>query len=693
MADGNTDENYKGGDLEEKIYVYNNTFDSNNYGLTGSPNMLVLNSIFTNNKYGVAHLKGDSILNYALFYNNKHNLYKTVQSSNILDTNPKYGRDFTLSSNSPAIDAGVSSYFWNGVTIKIENFYGDAPDLGAYEFRGDNDDIISENQAPIINAGEDKIVIAPNNSVTLNAKVNDDSENLTINWRKKEGAGKVTFSNKEILNPKVSFDKQGLYELEVTVNDGEYTRSSTVNVEYVKDAHKNSSVSLTSSTNYFEAENYNTLVSSMDVVTDSTASSSKALKTESSSGYAKYYLVTTSESDDYYLWFKIKSSDTNQHSFSVQFREDSLVQINTPKGSNYQWVKMPVAISTTAGKWKLTIYSTEDGVLIDKLCVTTDKNFTPSNEHNVKSLNVRVSSSSDDAEERVSNGKVYTDSSDLELSYEGKKKQIIGIRFKNIDIPAGATITKAKIRFTVDEVVNEDGELTIYGEDIDDAMKFKSKTNNISLRTKTDNFVNWSPKSWNSVGESGKAQETPDLKAIIQEIINRDGWQSGNSIAMIIEGSGKRVAESYDGSSSKAPILTVEYISDKTNNNHSLLIPISSSIDDVEERVSNGKVYTDSSDLELSFEKSKKQSIGLRFNNIDIPKGAVIKRAYIQFTVDEVVNEDGDLTISGEATANAPIFTKSVYNVTSRLLTNSSTSWQPPKWNIVGESGKSSKNS
>ncbi len=221
-----------------------------------------------------------------------------------------------------------------------------------------------------------------------------------------------------------------------------------------------------------------------------------------------------------------------------------------------------------------------------------------------------------------------------------------------------------------------------------DAMKLKSKTNNISLRTKTDNFVNWSPKSWNSVGESGKAQETPDLKAIIQEIINRDGWQSGNSIAMIIEGSGKRVAESYDGSSSKAPILTVEYISDKTNNNHSLLIPISSSIDDVEERVSNGKVYTDSSDLELSFEKSKKQSIGLRFNNIDIPKGAVIKRAYIQFTVDEVVNEDGDLTISGEATANAPIFTKSVYNVTSRLLTNSSTSWQPPKWNIVGESGK-----
>ncbi len=66
-------------------------------------------------------------------------------------------------------------------------------------------------------------------------------------------------------------------------------------------------------------------------------------------------------------------------------------------------------------------------------------------------------------------------------------------------------------------------------------MKFKSKTNNISLRTKTDNFVNWSPKSWNSVGESGKAQETPDLKLSFKNIysIKEDGLGKGWRIRLL----------------------------------------------------------------------------------------------------------------------------------------------------------------
>ena len=41
--------------------------------------------------------------------------------------------------------------------------------------------------------------------------------------------------------------------------------------------------------------------------------------------------------------------------------------------------------------------------------------------------------------------------------------------------------------------------------------------------------------------------------------MNRSGWNSGNALALIVSGSGKRVAESYNGSLGWAPLLVVQY--------------------------------------------------------------------------------------------------------------------------------------
>src|SRR5687768_11488426 len=56
--------------------------------------------------------------------------------------------------------------------------------------------------------------------------------------------------------------------------------------------------------------------------------------------------------------------------------------------------------------------------------------------------------------------------------------------------------------------------------------------------------------------------------------------------------------------------------------------------DDQEEYVSNGTLDIGSSDLEMVTDAGD-QIIGLRFNNLNIPTGAVITRAYLQFTADE----------------------------------------------------------
>ena len=54
-------------------------------------------------------------------------------------------------------------------------------------------------------------------------------------------------------------------------------------------------------------------------------------------------------------------------------------------------------------------------------------------------------------------------------------------------------------------------------------------------------------------------ERTPDLSPLIQEIVNRQGWEFGNSLAIIVTGTGARVAESHEGDAPGAPLLHVEF--------------------------------------------------------------------------------------------------------------------------------------
>ncbi len=172
-------------------------------------------------------------------------------------------------------------------------------------------------------------------------------------------------------------------------------------------------------------------------------------------------------------------------------------------------------------------------------------------------LSIRVSAGNDDAEERVSNGNVSLGSSDLELIKDGSNNQIVGIRFNNVTIPRGATILSAYLEFAADETDNGSTNLTIYGEDHDDASQYTGSNYDISNRTKTTASVNWnSVAAWNSIGQT---HQSPDLTTIVQEIVDRSGWSSGNDMAFIIEGSGKRVAEAHNGSPASAPLLVIQY--------------------------------------------------------------------------------------------------------------------------------------
>jgi len=183
-------------------------------------------------------------------------------------------------------------------------------------------------------------------------------------------------------------------------------------------------------------------------------------------------------------------------------------------------------------------------------------------------INKKISKSTDDYEER-SNGKMETGSSDLEMTRESSK-QTIGIRFNTLNIPKGATITNAYIQFTADETNTKDTNLYITTEDSSHASTFSTNRYNISSRLTINQNIFWNVAVWDTIGEQSAAQKTPDLKSIIQPIINKSEWHEGNAIVFIITGDGKRVAESYEGSRHKAAKLHIEFTQNNQNDSADL---------------------------------------------------------------------------------------------------------------------------
>jgi PKD repeat protein len=172
-------------------------------------------------------------------------------------------------------------------------------------------------------------------------------------------------------------------------------------------------------------------------------------------------------------------------------------------------------------------------------------------------VEIPVAAGSDDAEEKQS-GSMRLTSSDLELTFDGTQ-QTVGMRFNGVVVPQGASVVNAYVQFQVDEESTNSASLMIEGQDIDDAPTFASSSGNISSRTRTTASAGWTPLPWTTVGEAGLDQQTPDVSSVIQEIVNRPGWTSGNSLVIIITGTGKRVADSYNGNQAGASTLHVEY--------------------------------------------------------------------------------------------------------------------------------------
>jgi hypothetical protein len=367
------------------------------------------------------------------------------------------------------------------------------------------------NAAPVVSAGASQTITLPAEAV-LNGTVTDDGlpspPALTTQWSEGSGPGPVAFGDPGALHTGASFTTAGTYVLRLTASDGELSAAASVTI-VVRAAPVNTAPVV-------DAGPGQTLTLPADAalngtVTDDGLPSPPALTTQWSEGSGPG---------------------------PVAFADAGAVDTR--------------ASFTAAGTYVLRL-TASDGALSATDSVTIVVNAAPP--PGAITLERRVTAGTDDVEENAA-GTVLLYSSDIELVYDlGVQK--VGLRFPNVTIPRGTTITRAYVQFEAKEAQSEATALTIQAQAADNAATFAATTGNVSSRSRTAAAVSWTPVAW-AVGEVGPNQRTPDLSAVVQEVVNRAGWASGNALALVVTGSGHRTAWSFEGKPAGAALLHVE---------------------------------------------------------------------------------------------------------------------------------------
>lgn len=283
-----------------------------------------------------------------------------------------------------------------------------------------------------------------------------------------------------------------------------------------------------------------------------------------------------------------------------------------------------------------------------------------------------ISGGNNDAEQILTSGDIYLDSGVLELGGKtGPFPQITALRFDNVQIPANAQIVNAYIELYSYGSNAANAELKFRTE-LGNSLAYNTTRQNITSRKYSKRQVNWGITSlWNF---SNTKQTSPNLKNIIDE--NRlAGWQSGQSMAFLIEGNGGIAnAWSANGPSNYRPRLVVEFLNNNQGPDAGPMPPQEKVIryatltnNDATQYLTSGNVDINLGVLSLSGGTSSSPQINtIKFDGIDIPLNAEITDAYIEFSSYGTANTFGSKIKINSEIGNPSVYTNTANQVTGR---------------------------
>lgn len=177
----------------------------------------------------------------------------------------------------------------------------------------------------------------------------------------------------------------------------------------------------------------------------------------------------------------------------------------------------------------------------------------------MEDFNANIGASTDDCTATAT--AIFLTANDLEVGKNGSDvASNAGFRWLGVSVPSGATIESAYIKFTSNRANFGTVNTELEGEAADNPITFSTLVD-YNGRSRTVEKVSWpNVGSWSD----GVQYDTPDLSSIIQEIINRPGWASGNALVLFWNDDGSsayisRHPKAYDLSPSLSAELYITY--------------------------------------------------------------------------------------------------------------------------------------
>jgi hypothetical protein len=371
----------------------------------------------------------------------------------------------------------------------------------------------------VVSAGPDRTVTRPG-AASLAGSVTDDGlpnppAQVTTTWTTVSGPGTVTFADAGAASTTATFGSAGNYVLRLTATDGQLQATDDVAVTASDTAPGNAAPVVSAGPDR--------------TVTRPAAASLAGSVTDDGLPNPPAQVTAT--------WTTVSGPGT------VTFANAGAASTTATFGA--------------AGNYVLRLTGSDSQLqATDDVAIAVSDPVPPSG---ATVLEVPVRISADDAEERASTGAVTLSSGDLNLGQDGANAQTAGLRFTGVGLPRNATVIAAWVQFQVDEASTAIAGLTVTGAAADNASAFTTTARNISARPTTTASVTWAPAAWPTVGARAAEQRTPNLAAVLQEIVARPGWVSGNALVLMVSGWAERTAESVDGGASRAPVLHIEY--------------------------------------------------------------------------------------------------------------------------------------
>src|SRR5690606_30408969 len=137
----------------------------------------------------------------------------------------------------------------------------------------------------------------------------------------------------------------------------------------------------------------------------------------------------------------------------------------------------------------------------------------------------------------------------LTITYTGSEssERTTGLRFQTVNVPQGATITRATLNFVPASSDDRNVSFAVAAEASDNASDFSGA--DFSTRPATT-AATWTPAPWRTENPPTVTDSGADVTEQVQAVVNRAGWCGNNAMAFIIKpngGTGSRTAISQDG--------------------------------------------------------------------------------------------------------------------------------------------------